>query len=177
MRLNNILATAFAGLVFLFVLLTMFLPMHTQGGGGGSIDVTVWGVDFSAGEFSEHTSWFDDEVKDEDGIHGLRASGILMTIAVVGSFMALLFGVLNILGNNYRQMAMMASLATVVFAMAALISYSVGFDQLSDGDSGMDHGAAFGLAITGIILSAFAGAIMLLKTNLQTLLVAPLEAE
>jgi hypothetical protein len=178
MRLNTLIGTSFAGLVFLFLLLTMFLPMHALSGGGFSVDVDLWGTSLSGGGQSESMDWYDDGIKNEDGIGELRASGPLMIVAIVAAFAAVGLGALSLQNGKLRNMAMIACFAATLFAMISLIMYSVGVDKLSDGDmSDFDNGAAFGLSITGIILSAFAGMMFLLRVDLQSLLVAPLEAE
>lgn len=178
MRLNTLIGTAFAGLVFVFLLLTMFLPMHAIGGGGFSVEVDLWGTSFTGGGQSESMDWYDDSVEDEDGIGELRAAGPLMIVAIVAAFAAVGLGAMSLQNGKLRNMAMIACFTATLFAMLALILYSVGVDKLSDGDmSDFDKGAAFGLSITGIILSAFAGMMFLLRVDLQSMLVAPLEAE
>lgn len=162
-------------MVFLFLMLTMFLPMHTQGFGGASVDVTLWGVSFEGGGESDSASWYDEEFDEEetDGLNELKASGPLMVVGLVASFLGTFFMILALHNHKMRQFAALALFGATVFAIIALILYNVGIDKLSDGEINdtFDTGAAFGLSIAAIVLGAIGGALGLVRRNFNEYLI------
>jgi hypothetical protein len=138
----------------------MFLPMHSIGGGGFSVDVDLWGTSFSGGGQSDSSDWYDDGIEGEDGVGELRAAGPLMIVATVMAFAAITASLLTAgQRSNLLPFALMAT--SSLFVILSLVLYESGINA---NNSQMSHTYGFAIIVAAIATAALA-TVMLIVPN------------
>lgn len=173
-------SAALAGVAVLAMIVVQFAPwaeFETSGSSGGGsfggfdfpgfdFDMTLtsftWGAESTVNGQSEHTSWYDGDMDDSDGIGALRTA---IPVLLVGSIVVLVGALLA--AARPGSAGPVLTLAGGVLLAIGTTLFAIGTDSFYD-TADYAWGASFYLAIVATALALGGGILALMAGNSST---------